>query len=218
MDCHSARDLMHEALDERRVPEGALREHLDRCAECGARFEELRHAESEASSALRAPAAEERLDRATRAALARMAPVPVGRRSVGLAVAACAGLLLFAAGALLGREAWPRVVVREVPGETRVVERVVEKPVTVEVRVPVPVYRERRVVRVVREPVAGKPTPDDGPVRAKVVIAQSTSIPAIEAPTFHTEYEAARTVGEPEAFEALPAPAVGGTESGSTSN
>ena len=145
-----ARELMHEALDGSADAREALAAHLAECDDCAAEFAAMERLQAAVGETVACDPPEDRLERASVAAMA-LTDEPRGRRWAALAMAA-AVLLAFGIGLLAGREAWPREVVRieRVPQAVeRIVEREVEVPV-VEERVvvrEVPVYRERVVYR-----------------------------------------------------------------------
>ena len=146
-----ARELMHEALDGSADAREALAAHLAECDDCAAEFAAMERLQAAVGETVACEPPEDRLERATVAALALADGRPARSRWVTVAMAA-AVLLAFGIGLLTGREAWPREVVRieRVPQVVeRIVEREVEVPV-VEERVvvrEVPVYRERVVYR-----------------------------------------------------------------------
>ena len=163
MRCDEARELMHEALDGSAEAREALDGHLADCAGCAAEFAALQGAQQAVAATVDREPPEERLERATVAALAL---VGERRRSPWAALAAAAAVLLaFGLGLCAGRSAWPREVVR-IERVPQVVERIVEREVPVEV----PVVRERVVVR--RVPV----------VRERIVYRDRSVAPAQVAP------------------------------------
>ena len=145
MRCDEARELMHEALDGSAQAREALAGHLAECQECAAKFAALERVQDAVAATVAWEPPEDRLERATVAALALAGE---RRRTPWAALAAAAAVLLaFGLGLCAGRSAWPREVVR-VERVPQVVERIVEREVPVEV----PVVQERVVVRdVVRE-------------------------------------------------------------------
>jgi hypothetical protein len=149
-----ARELMHEALDGSDEAREGLDAHLAECAECAAEFAAMQRLQAAVGETVSCEPPQDRLDRATVAALA-VSEESRGRSWVAFAMAA-AVLLAFGIGLLAGREAFPREVVR-VERMPQIVERVVEREVEVPVEVPVveervvvrevPVYRDRIVYR-----------------------------------------------------------------------
>ncbi len=147
------RELMHEALDGSGDARERLTAHLAACEDCAAEFAAMQRLQAAVSATVACEPPEDRLERATVAALAA-AEQPQVRRWVAFAMAA-AVLLAFGIGLLAGREAWPREVVR-VERVPQIVERIVEREVEV------PVIEERVVVRqvqVVRERVVYRDRP-----------------------------------------------------------
>jgi len=158
-----ARELMHDALDGAVEARDRLAGHLADCDDCAAEFATLERAQEAVAATVACEPPEDRLERATVAALA-LADEPRGRPWVALAAAA-ALLLAFGVGLLAGRSAWPREVVR-VERVPQVVERIVEREVPVEV----PVVQERIVVRevpIVRERIVYRDRPAPPPEAAQ---------------------------------------------------
>jgi hypothetical protein len=192
MDCPEARRRLEEALDARQAPDAALAEHLAGCAACSRQLAQLREIESAARETLEPLLDETRASRAVEGALAKLSAARPRARALGLGLAAVVSA--FAAGVLCCRLAWPRTIERTLP-EPVVIERVVEKPVRVEV----PVFRERTVVRTVRVPAGARPPArrQEQPVHVEMVIAPPTTVQPVVAPTFSVQMEPAHVAGEP---------------------
>jgi len=167
-----ARELMQDALDGSEDAREALGAHMAECPDCAAEFAAMQRLQAAVGETVACEPPEDRLERATVAALA-LAEEPRGRSWVAAFAMAAAVMLAFGIGLLAGREAWPREVVRveRVPQMVeRVVEREVEVPV-IEERVivrEVPVYRERIVYRDRPVEVAQAPAPAPEPVMPEI--------------------------------------------------
>jgi len=205
MRCDQARQLLHELLDgdpSGRDP-GPLREHVEHCAACAALLAAL-EALPQRMAALEAEPSAETEQRIAAGVRAALRPRAVGRPSWALAGAMATVAL--AIGLYAGRAAFPRELVRTAPP---VVQRVVERVPTTKL-VPVPVVRERVVIRpVVR--YAWRREPPLGQTRAVVAEAPPAAdrvVPARAEPT-------ARPAGDAEgatfmvSHEATPAGAAG---------
>jgi len=173
VDCGRARALIHEAIDTGTPAPDELAGHLASCAACRAAQARLRLAQNAFTEFARRPIDEDALRAVTDAVLrpptiARRAGASRWRAWVRPLATACAVTAVFALGLVSGRWLWPVEVVRtELVPDPQV--RIVEKPIRVEVPVPIEVVRERvvtrRVLVYVSRPANGTAPSETGPRR-----------------------------------------------------
>jgi len=151
VNCGRARYLIHETIDSGATAPGELAAHLAACPACRAANARLRFAQDAFDEFARRPVEEDALTTITGLVprpprIGRDARAPWGPAWARPVATACAVAAVFALGAASGRWLWPAEVVRtELNADPQV--RIVEKPVPVEVLVPVEVVRERIVTR-----------------------------------------------------------------------
>jgi len=167
MPCHKARELIHQLLDGTLADHSGLDTHLAECETCREELARLERLACVLRAFVNPPADEAPLERVTSRILSAVEVDPTRRVAPPVAwlQPAAAALLLvgFALGLAAGRTAWAR---------ERVVTRVVAQPKvireTVRKEVPVPVAKERVVIR--RVPVT----------RTKVVYVNRPAPPPVE--------------------------------------